>query len=74
MLTIDNTAWFAQLRADGFVKGKTDALISLLEGRFGALAPYRRKRIRGAKLETLDRWFRRAIVARDLPSVFRASR
>jgi Putative transposase, YhgA-like len=74
MLTIDNTAWHAQLRAEGFAKGKADALISLLEGKFGAVAPYRRKRIRGARLETLDRWFKRAIVARNLPSVFRTAR
>jgi hypothetical protein len=78
MLTIDNRAWHAQLLAEGVAKGltkgvakgKADALISLLEGRFGAVAPYRQKRIRGAKLETLDRWFKRAIAAPDLTSVF----
>jgi hypothetical protein len=74
MLTIDNRAWHAQMLAEGVAKGKADALISLLEGRFGAVAPSRRKRIRGAKLATLERWFKRAIVARDLPSVFNTPR
>jgi hypothetical protein len=32
--------------------------------------PSLRKRIRGANLATLERWFKRAIVAPDLPSVF----
>jgi hypothetical protein len=78
MLTIDNRAWHAQLLAEGVAKGvakgKADALISLLEGRFGAVAPSRQKRIRGARLGTLDRWFKRAIVASDLRSVFNAPR
>jgi hypothetical protein len=77
-LTIDNRAWHAQLLAEGVAKGvakgKADALISLLEGRFGAVAPSRRKRIRGARLVTLERWFKRAIVAPDLRSVFTAPR
>jgi hypothetical protein len=78
MLTIDNRAWHAQLLAEGVAKGvargKADALISLLEGRFGAVAPSRQKRIRGARVATLERWFKRAIVARDLPSVFNTPR
>jgi hypothetical protein len=82
MLTIDNTAWHAQLRskfmaegmAKGVAEGKAAALISLLEGRFGVVAPNQQKRIRGARVLTLDRWFKRAIVAPNLPSVFRARR
>ena len=70
MLTIDNTAWHAQLLAEGVAKGKADALISLLKGKFGTVAPYRRKRIRRAKPETVERWFERAIAAPDLRSVF----
>jgi hypothetical protein len=78
MLTIDNRAWHAQLLAEGIAKGKTEgliegkseALICLLTERFGAVAPSRQKRIRGARLATLERWFKRAIEARDLRSVF----
>ena len=78
MLTIDNTAWHARLRAEflaeglakGVAEGKADALISVLEGKFGAVAPYRQKRIRGARLVTLDRWLKRSVVAPNLQSVF----
>ena len=60
--------------AEGVAKGKAEALISLLAGRFGAVAPSRQKRIRAARLVTLERWFKRAIVAPDLPSVFNPPR
>jgi hypothetical protein len=60
--------------AEGEAKGKAEALISLLAERFGAVAPSWQKRIRGAKLVTLERWFKRAIVAPDLPSVFKPPR
>jgi hypothetical protein len=60
----------AKGKAEGLAKGKADALLCLLKVRFGAVAPPWRKRIRGAELSTLDRWFKRAIVARDLSSVF----
>jgi hypothetical protein len=48
--------------------------LCLLAQRFGAVAPSWQKRIRGAKLATLERWFKRAIVAPDLPSVFNPPR
>jgi hypothetical protein len=70
MLTIDFEPWKKKWRAEGKAEGKADALISLLAGRFGAVAPSRQKRIRGARLATINRWFKRAIVAPDLPSVF----
>jgi hypothetical protein len=60
--------------AKGVAKGKAEALICLLAERFGAVAPSRQKRIRGARLVTLELWFKRAIVAPDLPSVFNPSR
>jgi hypothetical protein len=60
----------AEGEAKGEAKGKAEALLCLLVERFGAVAPPWRKRIRGAKLATLDRWFKRAIVARDVSSVF----
>jgi hypothetical protein len=70
--------WLAKGKAEGLAegeaKGKAEALICLLAERFGAVAPSRQKRIRGAKLVTLERWFKRAIVAPDLPSVFNSPR
>jgi hypothetical protein len=63
--------WREQWLAEGVAKGKAEALICLLSERFGAVAPSWQKRIRGARLVTLERWFKRAIVAPDLPSVFK---
>jgi len=60
----------AKGQAEGRVQGKAEALICLLAERFGALAPSLRTRINRAKLATLDRWFKRAIVAPNLSSVF----
>ena len=60
--------------AEGEVKGKAEALLCLLVERFGAVAPPWHERILGAELATLDRWFKRAIVARDLSSVFEPPR
>jgi hypothetical protein len=62
--------WKQQWLAEGKAEGKAEALLCLLVERFGPVAPPWRKRIRGAKLATLDRWFKRAIVARDVSSVF----
>jgi hypothetical protein len=78
MLSTQFEVWKEQWRAEGAAKGKVEgkaegkaeALICLLAERFGAVAPSRQKRIRGARLVTLERWFKRAIVAPDLPSVF----
>jgi hypothetical protein len=66
MLATQFEAWKEQWLAEG----KAEALMCLLSERFGPVAPSWRKRIRRAKLATLDRWFKRAIVAPDLPSVF----
>ena len=66
--------WLAKGKAEGLAegeaKGKAEALICLLAARFGAVAPFWQQQIRGAKLVTLECWFKRAIVAPDLPSVF----
>ena len=62
--------WLAEGEVKGKAEGKAEALICLLAERFGALAPSWQKRIRGAKLVTLERWFKRAIVAPSLRSVF----
>jgi hypothetical protein len=58
----------------GLARGKAEALVRLLVSRFGALPPSFRKRIRGAKLASIERWFNRALDAHDLPSVFDRSR
>ena len=66
--------WLAEGEAKGKAEGKAEALICLLAERFGAVAPSWRKRIRRARLVTLERWFKRAIVAPDLTSVFNPPR
>jgi len=74
MLTTLGKTWRQQWLAEGKVKGKAEgkaeALVCLLVSRFGALPPSFRKRIRGAKLASVERWFNRALDAHDLPSVF----
>ena len=66
--------WYQQFRAEGFVEGRTqgkaEALLCLLAERFGAVTPSLRNRIAAARLATIERWFKRAIVATDLRSVF----
>jgi hypothetical protein len=78
MISIDFEAgkeqWLAEGEAKGKAEGKAEALICLLAERFGAVAPSWQKRIRGARLATLERWFKRAIVAPDLSSVFNPPR
>jgi hypothetical protein len=66
--------WLAEGEAKGLARGKAEALVRLLISRFGALPPSFRKRIRGAKLTSIERWFNRALDAHDLPSVFDRSR
>jgi Putative transposase, YhgA-like len=58
--------WLAEGKAQGLAEG----LVCLLAARFGAVPPSLRKQIRGAKLPTLERWFKRAIAAPDLRSIF----
>jgi hypothetical protein len=62
-----------QGKAAGRSEAKAEALICLLVARFGALAPSLRTRIQRARLETLDRWFKRAIAAPSVRSVFGSS-
>jgi hypothetical protein len=57
-------------KAEGIAAGKAEALICLLEERFSKVSASLRKRILGADLATLECWFKRAIVAPDLASVF----
>ena len=60
--------------AVGKAQGKAEALVSLLVKRFGALGPSFRKKIRGARLATVERWFDRAIDAPNVSSVFGRTR
>jgi hypothetical protein len=68
--TVWKRQWLAEGRAEGKAEGKAEALEYVLAERFGTLRPSLYKRIREADLATLDCWFKRAIVATDLPSVF----
>ena len=60
--------------AERFVEGQTDSyaesLFLLLEERFGRVPWTLREQIRDARLEVLKRWFKLAITAPDLYSVF----
>ena len=64
----------ARGRIEGKAEGKAEALVHLLGARFGALAPSLRTRIQRARLATLERWFKRAVAASDLRSVFNSPR
>jgi hypothetical protein len=66
--------WYQQSRAEGKAEGKAEALLCLLAERFGALTPSLRNRISAAKQATVERWFKRAIAAPDLHSVFASRR
>jgi predicted transposase YdaD len=68
----------AKGRAEGEAKGrleaKAEALACLLAQRFGTLSPSIQRRIRKANLGTLERWFKRAVLAPNVAAVFRRSR
>jgi hypothetical protein len=64
----------AKGEAKGLARGKAEALMRLLVSRFGTVPLSFRKRIRGAKLASIERWLSRALDAHDLPSVFDQSR
>ena len=64
----------SQGMAQGMAKAKAEDLLQLLGAKFGALAPSLRTRIQKAKLATLERWFKRAVTASDLRSVFNSPR
>ena len=67
-------AGIAEGRAEGRVAGRAESkaedLVYLLAARFGVLTPSLQTRIQRARLVTLDRWFKRAVAASDLRSVF----
>ncbi len=68
--TVWKRQWLAEGRAEGKAEGKGEALVCLLSERFGTVRPSLRKGIREADLATLECWFKRAIVAPDMPSIF----
>jgi predicted transposase YdaD len=57
-------------RQEGRKEGEAHALLRLLEKKFGALPKGAEKRIAGAELELLLRWFDRAVTAERLEDVF----
>ena len=63
-------AGIAEGRAEGRAESKAEDLVYLLAARFGVLTPSLQTRIQRARLVTLDRWFKRAVAASDLRSVF----
>jgi hypothetical protein len=62
--------WLAEGEAKGKLEGQAEALVWLRAERFGTVTPSLHERISGANLVTLERWFKRAIAAPDLLSVF----
>src|SRR5262249_1980011 len=66
--------WAYDRFTESMAKGKAESLVSLLISRFGALPVSFRKRIERATLASIERWFKRALNAEDLPSVFGRSR
>ena len=63
----------AEGRTRGRTEGKADALLRVLEKRFGAVPPRLRDRIATADVASLDAWFDRALDTSDLNSVFESS-
>ena len=59
--------------AKGRTEGKVDALLRVLEKRFGAVPPRLRERIAAADVASLDAWFDRALDVSDFSSVFESS-
>jgi len=60
----------AKGKAEGKLEGKAEVLVWLLEGRLGTVTPSLHERMSEANLVTLRCWFKRAIAAPDLVSVF----
>ena len=57
-------------KIEGKLERQAEVLVWLLAERFGTVTPSLRERISGANLVTLECWFKRAIAAPDLLSVF----
>lgn len=61
-------------RRVGRQQGKAEALLILVETRFGALSPKRRDRIRSADIGTLEIWLDRFAEGADRRSIFTGRR
>jgi len=72
--TVGRAEGHAQGRTEGKAEGKAEALVDLLRERFGAVTPSVCKKIFGAKPAAVERWFKRAVAAPDVTSVFGRSR
>jgi hypothetical protein len=60
------------MAAEEQVKGHANALLRLLQKRFGEVAPEITTRVRNASMPELDRWTDRILDARTLDEVFAA--
>ena len=60
----------AEGKVEGEAKGKAEALLRLLDRRFGPIPESLRSQVNGANLVTLDLWFDRALDASTLDAVF----
>jgi hypothetical protein len=58
------------LIAEGEAKGRANALLKLLNAKFGAVPDALVARVQTASIEDLDLWFDRALVAEALDAVF----
>jgi len=74
VMSIAAEQWKAEGKAEGEAKGKAkgkaEALMRLLERRFGPIPDDLHSQVAGADLVTLDRWFDRALDASALDAVF----
>jgi hypothetical protein len=60
----------AEGEARGFRAGEAQALLRLLEKRFGELPPRLRERVEAADVESLQRWLDRTLTAESLQQIF----
>jgi predicted transposase YdaD len=63
----------AKGRAEGRTEGKADALLRILEKRFGSVSTRLRERLMTADVASIEAWLDRALDAHDLNSVFESS-
>ncbi|MBV8805022.1 MAG: DUF4351 domain-containing protein [Sinobacteraceae bacterium] len=62
----------AEGKAQGRAEGEANALLRLLEERFGTIPTHATQRIFAADVASIQEWFKRAIHASDIDSVFAA--
>ena len=62
-----------EIEAVGEARGRSWALLRLLESRFGKISSRLRERIATADVASIEAWFERALEVHDLNSVFESS-